>query len=564
MYKETKKFDMNKRVSGMSRMPFRIRSIFMTLVRRGFSHTLYLAYIYSVSPYIVMVLPRLSTVYKKNKLRMEKYFFLNRNINNWRRKKDEILELGRSGYLLALDEIEWSAKQLEAIRRLQESSREVVIAEIDQDGFLLSNFGAIRNLSMVSKDEFLDRKKFTLRMVAIERYVGVKKDYRGNKLAFLKELSALHNLGLAGCNVPAIIAVDFDNLTLTCSYILGAVLRDELAKRGAILRDRDVENSTDFARLDPSERWLRRIQEGKQFLYDVVDSQLVENLFEQLRKTHEAGFIWNDIKYGNVIIEEKSGSPYLIDFDRASHYKSLPNSLFRVLRDQEIERFNLHFDTQEMTYDKMKKEIEKTKKNGVYAPVYFCAGLRLGDLWINKVGYGRWHYILKQNLPSLTGKRILDLGANNAFNSMQMLRNEAREAIGIELSEKNIKQGRFIKKGIEWTDNRTYNFKYIHANMKDIVEMELGRFDMVLALCSIYYLDDDSIANLVQFISTITNILILQCNIETNIDRSDPHTYKKATVEYNIQILKDNGFPFIQVIAPYRYSRPLLVAKKKK
>ena len=33
--------------------------------------------------------------------------------------------------------------------------------------------------------------------------------------------------------------IDFENLALTFSYILGPVLREELAKRGAALRDRD-------------------------------------------------------------------------------------------------------------------------------------------------------------------------------------------------------------------------------------------------------------------------------------------------------------------------------------
>ena len=510
------------------------------------------------------MLPRLLEFYKINKRRMERFVFLGRNIRYWRRKKDEILELGRSGYLAKIDDIGLSAEQCAVLRKLNEKSREVVIAKIDQDGFILSYFGAIRNSSVVSDKNFLERNKFTLKLVALNGNVGVKKDYRGNKLAFVKEINTLHNLRIIGCNVPSIMDVDFENLTLTISYILGPVLREKLANRGAVLRDSDVVDSPDFAHLDPKRSWLRRIQEGKRFLYDVVDSQFVECLVEEVRKIHRLGFIWNDIKYGNVIIEEKTGDPYLIDFDRTDHFPRMSKSLFRVLRDREMELFNLHFDTKKYTYDRMKKEIELNRKNKVYAPVYFGAGLRIGDLWKNHVGYGRWHYILKRNLPSLSGKRILDLGANNALNSIQMLRIGAREVVAIEQNEESIKQSRFIKMGFEWIDNRRYNLKIIHANMKDIVEMDQGRFDLVLALCSLYYLDDNSITNLVQYISTITDVFIVQCNIQMNIKRSDPHTYEKASIDYNLQLIKNNGFPYIRLIAPYRYSRPLLIAKKVK
>jgi len=546
------------------RVLIRIRKFPDSLLRQGFFHTIHLISIYTIIPKIMLVLPRLLPIYKTNKKRMEEYFSLRRNISYWRQKKDEVLELGRSGHFTAIDEIGLSTEQCEKVRKLNKKSHEVLIAKIDQDGFMLSYFGAIRNSSLVSAENFLERKKFTLSLVALKENVGVKKDYQGNKLAFINEIRALHSLRLVGCNIPSIMNVDFDNLTLTISYVLGSVLRENLAKRGAILRDCDVENSPDSAYHDPKKKWLRRIQEGKKFLYEVVDWQFVESLFDEIRKIHSLGFLWNDIKYGNIIIEEKTGDPYLIDFDRTSHFPWLPKSLFRVLSDQEVELFNVHFDAQKCTYSRMKKEIESNKENRVYAPVYFGNGLRIGDLWKNKVGYGRWHYILKQNLPSLLGKRILDLGSNNAFNSIQMLRSGAKEVVGIELNEKSIKQSIFTKKGFEWIDNRKYSFINIHANMKDIIDMNLGRFDLILALCSLYYLDDATISNLVQYISTITDVFIVQCNIQMNIDRSDPHTYEKASVEYNMQLLKDNGFPFIRLIAPYRYSRPLLIARKVK
>lgn len=60
--------------------------------------------------------------------------------------------------------------------------------------------------------------------------MGVKKHYNGNRLSFVNEINALYNLRLSGCNVPAIMDIDFNNLTLTFSYILGTVVREVLAK----------------------------------------------------------------------------------------------------------------------------------------------------------------------------------------------------------------------------------------------------------------------------------------------------------------------------------------------
>jgi len=241
------------------------------------------------------------------------------------------------------------------LEKIQKRSHEVVIAEIDQDGFLLSHFGPIRNATTISEKHFLARKRYNLKVVAINGYVGVKKDYKGNKLSFVNEIAALYNLGIAGSNVPVIMDIDFNNITLTFSYILGPVLREELAKRGAILRDRDVVNIQDYAHLDRKEKQIKRIQEGKHVLYSVIDSQFVESLFIELNKIHASGFILNDIKYGNIIIEKRSGKPYLVDFDRAENYSNLGRNSFGILRDKDIEDFNLHFDTEKLTYKRIKE-----------------------------------------------------------------------------------------------------------------------------------------------------------------------------------------------------------------
>ena len=222
-------------------------------------------------------------------------------------------------------------------------SHRVELGEIDQDGFLLSKVGTISNVPSVSKKQFLTRKRFSLRVVAIDGYVCIEKHYKGNKSSFVNEIEAHYHLGRAGCNIPVIMDVDFDNLTLTFSYISGPVLREELARRGAVVRDRDIEENPELTLSDKRKRAINRIPECRRILSEVIDSQFTELIFAELNKIHKARFIWNDIKYGNIIIEGRSGEPYLIDFDWALRFPELGKKAFEMLSNRDIEKFNACF-----------------------------------------------------------------------------------------------------------------------------------------------------------------------------------------------------------------------------
>jgi serine/threonine protein kinase len=285
---------------------------------------------------------------------IERHYCAHRDIRHWRQNKEELLKVGEQSYRIRIEELGLSQENLVLLQEAQQQQHEVVIGEFDQDGFLLSLFGPIRDAPTVSESQFIPRNRLKLTLVAVDGYAGVRKDYRGNRLAFVHEIKALHRLGLAGSNVPAIMDLDFDGLTLTLSYIVGPVLREELAKRGAVVRDRDVNSNSRFVRLRRKERWLERIQEGKRVLFDVVDTRFIEDLFIQLKLVHASGFIWNDIKYGNVIIEKRSGNPYLIDFESARYCPELGQNAFQILCNENIERFRLHFCADEPTDKRVK------------------------------------------------------------------------------------------------------------------------------------------------------------------------------------------------------------------
>ncbi len=542
----------------------KIKKAVLFTKRLGIFYIVHLGYIYFVLPPLMSALPLCAMIYRRWRSVWQK-LNVNREISYWRLRKKEILRIGKRGYRKHINEFGLNKEGLKEVKKLLRHQPQVVIADIDQDGLLYSYFGPIKDIPTVSKKRFLKKKRFALKMIVFHDTVAIKKEFCGNKISFVNELSALHHLAITGCNIPAILDIDFNKLSIIKSYIVGWNLQEKLAQKGAFVRDYDVERDPKMKILSPRQESIKYIEEGKRFLLKVVDSQFIDNLFVELKKIHIAGFEVYDIKYRDVIVERESNKPFLVDFSSARDYRKCNRQIFRITCDRDTEKFNLAFDTKKLTYKRIQKMIKNKKVPHIddfYSPVYFGYGLRIGKIWNVNAGYGRWYFILKDSLPSFSGKRILSLGVNNAFNEIQMLRNGAKEVIGVEIDSKNISQGNFIKESFEWADNNSYNFKYLQADMADIPTMNLGKFDMVLALCSLYYLDDNAITKLVNYISKITDTFVLQCNIRKDIGRDNLHSYEKASVDYAINTLKGSCFVETRKITPPGYSRPLVIGQK--
>lgn len=533
--------------------------------RLGIRYFLGLIFAYFVFPIGMAVLPLYAIVYRRCRY-LQQYLNLNKEIAYWSSRKEEVLKVGKRGSLLHIDDLGLEEEELGKLKGLLRFQPEVVVADIDQDGFLMSHFGPIEGVPTVSKDKFLTRKRFVLQVVAITDKVMLRKQYKCNRLSFINELSVLHHLTLAGCNVPAIVGVDFDNLIITMSFIAGCTLQEMLAQHGAMVRDKDIHSDPHLMSLSSKQRVRFYFEEGKRLLASVADSAFIDDLYSQLKQVHQAGIELYDIKYGNVMIERTTSKPFLVDFDSAVSYPRPDSKTFSVMRDRDTEKFNLFFNADKLTYKRIKDRIARKDVPGManlYAPVYFGYGLRIGKLWDVNVGCGRWYFILRDALPSLDGKRILSVGANNGSNEIQMLRHGATEVIGVEIDDQWIAQGRFLKEAFEWADNRPYNFKYIHTDMAKLPSMDLGTFDTAIALCSLYYLDDEDMVRVAQHISTITDTFVVQCNIRRSIGRPDSHSYEKASVEYVIELLQHAGFSALELIAPKGYSRPIVIGKKR-
>lgn len=276
---------------------------------------LYIGYSYFVLPIIMYVSTFCLRLYTWIKRIMLKYYLAEKKIHYWRENKEELLSLADTGYKTTIQQLGLDWEMVWSSEDDGEQSHKVILGELDQDGFLLSKVGKISDAPRFSKKQFLTRKRFGLRIVAIDGIVCIEKHYRGNKPSFVNEIEALYHLGRAGCNIPVIMDVDFDNLTLTFSYISGPILREELAKLGEVVRDRDIEENSMLSSFYKRKRAMNRILGGKRILSEVIDYQFIELIFDELNKIHKARFIWNDIKYGNIIIEEQANKSCLIDFD---------------------------------------------------------------------------------------------------------------------------------------------------------------------------------------------------------------------------------------------------------
>ncbi|MGA8041095.1 MAG: class I SAM-dependent methyltransferase, partial [Acidimicrobiia bacterium] len=344
--------------------------------------------------------------------------------------------------------------------------------------------------------------------------------------SLLAQLEALRLLKTTGVGVPSIVEVDFDGRSMTLVEATG-----------------------------------RRLWETEATL----DPKLLDRLWVDLRQIHRARLILGQIDAETILIGP-DGAPHWCDFGNSRDCSKLSTAAFRLLADMDTDSFNRLFGTDHPTYETIRRSLE-TKSDPVvrnwYAPAYLGAGLRTGPIWNLGVGWGRWEYLLRSALPPVSGMRVLDIGSNNGHNALQMLRAGAKEVVGLERSEHRIQQGRFLKEAFEWSDNTSYAYQSIRSDMRELPHLALGAFDMVTAFCSLYYLSENEMVDLIRHLSEMTPILVLQCNEQTDIGRKDPDTYRRASLPFTRSILEENGFRDLRTVAPRDYRRPLVIGYRR-
>jgi SAM-dependent methyltransferase len=263
------------------------------------------------------------------------------------------------------------------------------------------------------------------------------------------------------------------------------------------------------------------------------------------------------LTFGNVIIGEEDGRPWLIDMEGSERLPRTSGVSFNYLRDRDREKFNKIYGRSVITESRARQILDEHFSNA-YAPVDFGQGLATHGFWTTESGTGRWEYLNgKVVTPLVRGKRVLDLGANNGIMDMVMLRNGARQVVALEFSAEFVAMARQVQTIFEWRDMRKYPFTIHNCDMREMTKTSFGDFDVVTAFCSLYYLEPEDMIAVVRKAANIAPLLIVQAKLYARPEVEGKG--KKSSLEYLASLLRENGYPRLEIHSPRGFSRPIIV-----
>lgn len=358
-------------------------------------------------------------------------------------------------------------------------------------------------------------------------------EFGADRGRFVQALEGMLNLAEADCAVPRQVSVDWKANAITAGPVAGKTYSERLKGKSA-------------------------------------SPALAARIEEALLSIHRAGYVLDRVDGNSILIDDDGRSVVAVGLDDLLPLSGLSQDMSVYLRDLDRDAFNRLFGTKLLTADYLRRrdsapvtiddaDYDDAGGDCAYASIVVRDDVHWGSIWNTDVGTARWDYILNDNLPIPQGGTVLDLGSNVGLNPLQMLRHGAESAVGIEHDENKARNSLVLKAAFEWLDNRSYDFRCIQASFADLPTLGLGRFDVVTALCALYYLSEQEMRDIVKYIRTITDVLVLQCNTDRLIDRSSEETYRKASIEFAIEVLEQARFAKIEVIAPSGYSRPLVI-----
>ncbi len=187
----------------------------------------------------------------------------------------------------------------------------------------------------------------------------------------------------------------------------------------------------------------------------------------------------------------------------------------------------------------------------------------------NRRGLSKWNYIIKKHMPDVKGMRVLDLGCSTGLYCIELARTGASEVIGIDRNveirhrstdtpppQDVIVQAKFVKKAFELLDDATYAIRYIAHDVGRLKELELGRFDIILASCIVYH-ELYKMPELVHQLASMTDYLILQASQVHGGELG-----RCADKIRQVEVLLESGFTNVEIDAPAGYSLPMIIGRK--
>ncbi|MCC6556207.1 MAG: hypothetical protein IT372_24870 [Polyangiaceae bacterium] len=198
-----------------------------------------------------------------------------------------------------------------------------VLAEIDQDGFAFAAHPADVPFFNRRAERF-PRLRYELHVVLHRGRVCVRKRFTGQPRDAPLGAKVWHGLGLFFYTEAAVLlrlrdapiaprlrGVELTSRTLYMDYIRGRTLQHEIAARGRKILDIDL---APLGQLFDPDRDRREIEA----LAGEGGDRYKAPLLDLVRAMNARGVAPLDVKLGNVLIGEKTGALYWLDYERAA------------------------------------------------------------------------------------------------------------------------------------------------------------------------------------------------------------------------------------------------------
>lgn len=422
-----------------------------------------------------------------------------------------------------------------------------VIAAFDPQGKIISQFSALFATNFLVQDSrTIKRQKSEISLVFSKGCIIVEKKFKGSDATrrFYCELAALYRIRnfKNGSIFPRILGIDIDNKIIRTDF-LGPTF--ENASNISSIEQKFNLKITEDSTGKISTRKVR-----------IEDKALLERVFHNLL---HSGVVAKDIHIGNLVITQSDLA--VIDFDSAWLIPEFfVNFKFarRVALDEIVDNVDVDISHNLMSYSKIKKELSRISGDSkTYAPFYLGYGLRIGNIFDLSRGQGKYDFIVKNVFKGVKKNSVVSFGANNLCIELNLLRDGTESIVAFELDEDFIDQANFLILASEWLNGMRPRIDLHNESFLNVTTLNI-KFDVSLALNSIYYLESHEIYNIINWVRAQSKVVLLQANNSRNIGRASEDDYRKASFDFSLKILQNNNFKAINVYKPVGYSKPIV------